>query len=171
MHCLPVIINLIFSGLIFFLSSCTLKPVYSEKYYNNQFLHNELNAIDVEPIRSVDGAEFYHRLVSILPQTTKAQYLLRAQFSNISMPATIEKNSNVLRESINQFVKYQLIDIKTNKILISEKFYQTTSYNTIFMPYASDVEREETQIELAHQAAEEIRSRLILYFAKNIRAS
>ncbi|MFY9589758.1 LPS assembly lipoprotein LptE [Rickettsia endosymbiont of Halotydeus destructor] len=157
--------------IIFFLSSCTLKPVYSEKYYNYLSSHNELNAINVEPVRSVDGAEFYHRLVSILPQKAKAEYLLKTQFVNVSMPATIAKNSNILRESINQSVSYQLIDIKTNKILTSEKFYQTTSYNTIFSPYASDIEREETQIELARQAAEEIRTRLILYFAKNKQAS
>ena len=82
------------------------------------------------------------------------------------MPATIEKNSNVLREYINQLVRYKLIDIESQKVLIEEKFYQNTSYNAIFTPYATNVERDETGIDLAYQAAEEIRSRLILYFTR-----
>jgi hypothetical protein len=148
---------------IFSLSSCGLRPVYSEKHYNKQASDN-LSAIDVEQVGSIQGAEFYHRLISILPQKLETKYLLRAQFTEVVTPTIIEKNSNILRESINQLIKYQLIDITTDKVLISDQFHQTTSYNTIFMPYAASVEREKTGIELAHQAAQEIRNRLIIYF-------
>ncbi|KJV81402.1 hypothetical protein N7281_00270 [Rickettsia hoogstraalii] len=152
----------LFVVIIFFLMSCNLKPVYSEKYTRN----NDLEAIKVEPIRTIEGAEFYHRLTSILPQKAKAKYLLKAELIATTMPATIEKNSNVLREYINQLVRYKLIDIESQKVLIEEKFYQNTSYNAIFTPYATNVERDETGIDLAYQAAEEIRSRLILYFTR-----
>jgi len=145
------------------MSSCNLKPVYSEKYNRS----NDLEAIEVEPIKTIEGAQFYHRLTSILPQKAEAKYLLKAELIGATMPATIEKNSNVLREYINQLVKYKLIDIESQKILIEEKFYQNTSYNAIFTPYATNVERDETEIDLAYQAAEEIRSRLILYFSRN----
>lgn len=154
----------LFIIIIFFLmSSCNLKPVYSEKYNRS----NDLEAIEVEPIKTIEGAQFYHRLTSILPQKAEAKYLLKAELIGATMPATIEKNSNVLREYINQLVKYKLIDIESQKILIEEKFYQNTSYNAIFTPYATNVERDETEIDLAYQAAEEIRSRLILYFSRN----
>ncbi|AFC69371.1 hypothetical protein A3305_03870 [Rickettsia amblyommatis] len=152
----------LFVIIIFFLmSSCNLKPVYSEKYRNN-----DLEAIEVAPIRTIEGAEFYHRLTSILPQKVQAKYLLKVKLIATTMPATIEKNSNVLREYINQLVRYKLIDIESQKVLIEEKFYQNTSYNAIFTPYATNVERDETGIDLAYQAAEEIRSRLILYFTR-----
>ncbi|EAA25699.1 hypothetical protein rsib_orf465 [Rickettsia sibirica 246] len=144
------------------MSSCNLKPVYSEKYSRN----NDLEAIEVEPIRTIEGAEFYHRLTSILPQKAQAKYLLKVKLITTTMPATIEKNSNVLREYINQLVRYKLIDIESQKVLIEEKFYQNTSYNAIFTPYATNVERDKTEIDLAYQAAEEIRSRLILYFTR-----
>ncbi|ACP53190.1 MAG: hypothetical protein QFX12_04925 [Rickettsia africae] len=153
----------LFVIIIFFLmSSCNLKPVYSEKYSRN----NDLEAIEVEPIRTIEGAEFYHRLTSILPQKAQAKYLLKVKLIATTMPATIEKNSNVLREYINQLVRYKLIDIESQKVLIEEKFYQNTSYNAIFTPYATNVERDKTGIDLAYQAAEEIRSRLILYFTR-----
>ncbi|AFC73900.1 hypothetical protein [Rickettsia montanensis] len=153
----------LFVIIIFFLmSSCNLKPVYSEKYSRN----NDLEAIEVEPIRTIEGAEFYHRLTSILPQKAQAKYLLKVKLIATTMPATIEKNSNVLREYINQLVRYKLIDIESQKVLIEEKFYQNTSYNAIFAPYVTNVERDETGIDLAYQAAEEIRSRLILYFTR-----
>lgn len=156
MHSLFVII------IFFLMSSCNLKPVYSEKYSRN----NDLEAIEVEPIRTIEGAEFYHRLTSILPQKAQAKYLLKVKLIATTMPATIEKNSNVLRAYINQLVRYKLIDIESQKVLIEEKFYQNTSYNAIFTPYATNVERDETGIDLAYQAAEEIRSRLILYFTR-----
>ncbi|ABV74588.1 hypothetical protein A1C_01350 [Rickettsia akari str. Hartford] len=153
----------LFVVIIFFLmSSCNLKPVYSEKYSRN----NDLEAIKVEPIRTIEGAEFYHRLTSILPQKAKAKYLLKAELIATTMPATIEKNTNVLMEYINKLVRYKLIDIESQKVLIAEKFYQNTSYNALFTPYATNVEGDETGIDLAYQAAEEIRSRLILYFTR-----
>ncbi|MCX4080465.1 hypothetical protein N7280_07850 [Rickettsia rhipicephali] len=156
----------LFVIIIFFLMSscncCNLKPVYSEKYSRN----NDLEAIEVEPIRTIEGAEFYHRLTSILPQKAQAKYLLKVKLIATTMPATIEKNSNVLREYINQLVRYKLIDIESQKVLIEEQFYQNTSYNAIFTPYATNVERDATGIDLAYQAAEEIRSRLILYFTR-----
>ncbi len=153
----------LFVIIIFFLmSSCNLKPVYSEKYSRN----NDFEAIEVEPIRTIEGAEFYHRLTSILPQKAQAKYLLKVKLIATTMPATIEKNSNVLREYINQLVRYKLIDIESQKVLIEEQFYQNTSYNAIFTPYATNVERDKTGIDLAYQAAEEIRSRLILYFTR-----
>ncbi|WP_392506046.1 hypothetical protein ACE5D9_06600 [Rickettsia sp. 2024-CO-Wats] len=154
----------LFVIIIFFLmSSCNLKPVYSEKYSRN----NDLEAIEVEPIQTIEGAEFYHRLTSILPQKAQAKYLLKVKLIATTMPATtIEKNSNVLRGYINQLVRYKLIDIESQKVLIEEKFYQNTSYNAICTPYATNVERDKTGIDLAYQAAEEIRSRLILYFTR-----
>jgi len=153
--------------LILFVNGCNLKPVYDTKYTNNKTI-KDLEAIEVEAIKTIEGAEFYHRLTSILPQKTKAKYLLKAELVAATMPATIEKNSNVLREYINQLVRYKLIDIESNEILIQEKFYQTTSYNAIFTPYATNIEKEETGIDLAYAAAEEIRSRLILYFSRSI---
>lgn len=156
----------LFILIMLFLSSCNLKPVYDTKYTNDKIV-KDLESIEVKPIKTIEGAEFYHRLTSILPQKTKAKYLLKAELIGATMPATIEKNSNVLRSYINQLVRYKLIDIKNQKILIEEKFYQIASYNTIFTPYATNVEQNETGIDLAYSAAEEIRSRLILYFARN----
>lgn len=152
--------------LLLFVNGCNLKPVYNTEYSNSEVVKN-LESIEVEPIKTIEGSEFYHRLTSILPQKTKAKYILKAELAGATTPATIEKNSNVLREYINQLVIYQLVDIENQKILIKEKFYQSTSYNSIFTPYASSVERDETGIDLAYAAAEEIRSRIILYFTRN----
>ncbi|MGX6960910.1 MAG: hypothetical protein ACIPMY_06930 [Rickettsia endosymbiont of Pentastiridius leporinus] len=151
--------------LLLFVTSCNLKPVYDTRY--NSKINKDLEAIEVEPIKTIEGAEFYYRLTSILPGQGKAKYLLKAELTAAVMPATIEKNSDVSRQYINQLIKYKLINIETSKILIEEKFYQTTSYNSIFTPYATNIERDETGIDLAHAAAEEIHNRLILYFTRN----
>lgn len=152
--------------IIFLLNACGLKPVYSEKHPRMQVIR-ELESIIIEPSPSIQGAEFYHRLVSILPHLREAKYLLKIQFLDIrNIPTTMGKSSDVLRNTINQIIQYQLIETSTNKILVSDKFDQSISYNTILKPYAVSVERDKTEIDLAYQVAEELRNRLILYFTQ-----
>ena len=148
------------------LTSCGLRAVYSNKYTELK-ANNPLNAIDIEPIGSIDGTEFYHHLSTLLPRTTTAQYLLKVQFSNVSVPSAFQKNSDVMREITNQSIQYWLFDLKTNKELTSGKFKQMTSYSTMFSPYAAYVENEGALEDLTKHSAEEVRSRLILYFENN----
>lgn len=154
----------IFSLLIIFslsLSACVLRPVYGNKYNIN----NNLGAIEIEAIDSIEGVEFYRYLQDIMPQSTSPKYLLKVQLANSSVPNVIQKNSDILREAITQIISYQLIDLKNNKIVTKGKFKLMDSYNTLFSSYASYVESEKALEVLVAQNAEEIRKRLFLYFS------
>lgn len=141
------------------LISCALRPVYSNKHINNN-----LNAIEIEIIGSIEGAEFSRYLYDIMPQLTSPKYLLKVQFVSSTTPNAIQKNSDVLREAIVQSISYQLINLKDNIVVTSGKFKLMNSYSTLFSPYASYIESERAAEDLVTQNAEEIRKRLFLYF-------
>lgn len=154
--------NLFFLLIIFSLliTSCAVRPVYSNKH----IINNNLNAIEIEIISSIEGAEFARYLYDIMPQLTSPKYLLKVQFVSGSTPSAIQKNSDVLREAIVQSISYQLISLKDNIIVTSGKFKLMNSYSTLFSPYASYIESERATEDLVTQNAEEIRKRLFLYF-------
>ena len=148
--------------LLFLLSACGFKPIYGNKSTSD---NNALELIEIEPIESIAGTKFYQHLSDILPRSHSAKYLLKVQFGYGSVPLAIQKNSDVLRQTVSQQVTYQLLDKETNKELTHGQFKNTSSYSTTFSPYATYVESEITLENLSQYAAEEVRTRLILYFA------
>ncbi len=165
---LDVCTNLL--SLILFLllcSSCNLRPVYSN-FYNAQIL-NQLNIIEIEPVQSIHGAQFCYHLSTLLPKSTtiKAKYLLKVSFTSVTFPAIIQKNSDLLRETVVQTVSYKLIDIISNRVLTSGQFKNVTSYDTASLPYRDYMNRETSLEHLVKQAADMLQSRLILYFEQN----
>ncbi|WP_425363830.1 hypothetical protein [Candidatus Tisiphia endosymbiont of Hybos culiciformis] len=152
---------------LFLSTSCSLRPVYSNKYSLQEL--NQLSAIEIEPIDSIGGAEFCYYLSSILPRSTTSttKYLLKVQFTNKSLPLIIQKNSDVLRETVSQTIQYRLVDIVTNQDVTSGTFRHVTSYSTASSPYHSYIENEKALEELTKQGANETLERLILYFKQN----
>ena len=141
------------------LSSCGFNALY--KAENNI---GQLDAIEISPIASMEGAELYRYLSDLLPLKREPLYILKISFVNTESPIAIQKNSDVIRENVSHIVYYELQDIRTGKVATSGKFKQMTSYNSTFYPYASYVEREHTTKNLTKYSSEEIRRRLILYF-------
>ncbi len=130
---------------------------------------SQLKAVEIEPMRSINGAEFYHHLSNILPSSEAvAKYKLIVKFSHTSVPIALQKNAEVLRQATSQLVKYRLIDKETGNELTSGRFKQVSSYSTTFAAYAVYAEEAMTFKNLSRQAAEEIYSRLLLYFNNNI---
>ncbi|WP_341752628.1 MULTISPECIES: hypothetical protein [unclassified Candidatus Tisiphia] len=152
---------------LFLCTSCSLRPVYSNKYSLQEL--SQLSAIEVEPIDSIAGAEFCYYLSSILPKytTSTIKYLLKVNFTNKILPLIIQKNSDVLRETVSQTIQYRLVDIVTNQHLTSGTFRHVTSYSTASSPYHSYVDNDKALEDLTKQGANEILERLILYFKQN----
>jgi hypothetical protein len=149
---------------ILLLSGCSFRPAFSERA-----LSPEISAIEIIPIQTVEGAEFTHYLSSIMPTLNKAKYLLNVSFSHSSQPLIIQKNANILRQNISLEIKYSLIDKNSGKLLTSGKFDNINSYNTTFSPYASHDESCRAFDDLLKKSAYEIRDRIILYFAEEMK--
>lgn len=153
--------NVLLLTALLFLAACSFSPIYGDKGFQKNHL---LHAIQVEPINSIAGAEFYRHMSDILPLYYDPKFLLKVRFNSASSPIAMQKNTEVLRQNISQLIEYELLDIKTHKIITSGRFRNTLSYNTTFSPYATHIESESALETLTRNTAEEIRNRLILYF-------
>jgi hypothetical protein len=150
---------------IILLHGCNFVPIYSDKYIETNE-NNPLRSIEVQPITSIEGAEFCHLLSQLLPLSSKPKYLLKVQFDNDTLFTVIQKNSNISRQALYQIVKYQLIDIETKKILVSGTVRHMLSYNMLSSAFANYIETNSAVQNLTKHAAEEVRTRLMLYLNK-----
>lgn len=158
MHYLKVVALLI---CIFFLTSCGFKPIY--KTQSNP-INNFLQNIEIIPISSPEGADYYNHLKNILPSEQTSKYHLETILSYGKDYSIIQRNSDVLRELITIKVSYKLLESKTQKLITTGHFTRLASFSTNFSPYSNQTNQQETQKLLAIMSAEEVRNRIILFF-------
>ena len=142
-------------------SSCGFRPAY--KKYDTTL--KQFAGIEVAPIDTVEGAHFYEHLKTLFPAEKEPQYILNTSLAfsrsyNIIMP-----NSDILRETQNIAVSYQLLDKKSLKTLTYGNFKKMSSYSINFSLYSNSILRQESAIILTENAAEEVRNRLLTFFA------
>lgn len=157
-HYLKVVILLVY---IFSLTSCGFKPIYKKQ---SNPTNNFLQSIEIIPISSPDGADYYNHLNNILPPSSNPRYNLETTLSYGKDYSIIQRNSDVLREVVTIKVSYKLIESKTQKLVTSGYFTRLASYGTNFSPYSNQINQQETQRLLAIMSAEEVRNRVILFF-------
>ena len=74
-HYLKVAILLVY---IFSLTSCGFKPIYKKQ---SSPTNNFLQSIEIIPISSPDGADYYNHLNNILPPSSSPKYHLETTLS------------------------------------------------------------------------------------------
>jgi hypothetical protein len=157
-------IKTLFFMLAFFMQvSCGFRPAYKADAYNENFL----TFVEITPIRTIEGTNFYNHLKSIFPTAKKSLYALNTKLSFSNSYNVIQSNSDIFRGTQNINVTYQLIDKKDLKVLTYGTFSKMNSYSTNFSLYSNSVIRQDSMSDLAENAAEEVRNRLLMFFSKN----
>jgi hypothetical protein len=152
--------------ILFSITSCGFKPIYKASLNPT---YDYLQNIEITPISSPEGADYYNHLKNIFPTTLHAKYKLNTSIVYSKDFSIIQRNSDVTRELVTVLVKYDLIDTESEKVITSDKFSRLTSFSTNFSPYGNHTKQLEVQKALAVMAAEEIRNRLILFIENNIK--
>lgn len=155
--------------LLFLLSSCSYKAVYGE----NSSMESKLSCINIEPIETISGAEFTKHMNELITHSSNCEhkYDLETEIKFDTESLIVAKNSDVVLESVEASVKYKL---KLGEEVVNEgKFNLNSSYSNLYMddslvssPLASYVQEDDTKDLLAKSAANEILSKLILFFEK-----
>jgi hypothetical protein len=155
--------TIILTLLFLFLNACGLQPVHK-----NTSEYNELfSQISLDTIRSIEGVEFYNQFLNIIPKNTKeAKYSLNCTITIMKDYNIIQQNTDILRQRINMTVQFKLKEIKTEKILLEDKFLQFSSYTTSLLPYNNYELEQNTINSLALSAAEEVKRRIIHLFKR-----
>lgn len=151
--------QLIFIILLFFQTSCGFTPAY--KTQNAE----DLSFIEITPISTIEGTYFYNYLKALLPSSKDPKYVLTTSLAFAQSYNIIQTNSDILRETQNIAVNYQLIDKNSLKIVTSGNFTKMNSYSVNFSLYSNTALRQDSTNLLAENAAEEVRNRLMLFFA------
>ena len=146
--------------ILFSITSCGFKPIYKT---NLNPTYDYLQAIEITPISSPEGADYYNHLKNIIPTNLHAKYRLNTSIAYTKNFSIIQRNSDVTREVVTIKVVYSLVETSTGKIITSDDFSRIASFSTNFSPYGNHTKQLEVQKVLAIMAAEEIRNRLILF--------
>lgn len=156
--------NIFFLVLVFLCTSaCGFKAIHKIDNIN----YYQLKNIEIEPINSIEGAEFYNQLKNILPYQHDAKYKLITTISFSENYNIIHNNSDALNEVVTARVNFKLLDKTTDKILLNSSFSKPSSYVTTFSPYSNLIQKHDLLSNLSIMVAEEIRNRIIIYFSNN----
>lgn len=155
--------TIILMPLLLFLNACGLQPVHK----NNSKYTELFSQIALEPIKSIEGVEFYNQFLNITPKISKeAKYSLNCTITILKDYNIIQQNTDILRQRINMTVQFRLKEISTDKVLLEDKFLQFSSYTTSLLPYNNYELEQNTINSLALSAAEELKRRIIHLFKR-----
>lgn len=144
------------------LHGCSFRPVYSQQLAVDM---KELRKIYVEPIDSILGSEYYEAIYDLLQPIEPTDYILITTLNHKKEIAVLEQSSDVLRERIVAIANYKLIRRTDGKEINGGSVKLTLSYSTTFEPYSNELRSSDSSSKLSRAVAEEIRNRLILFFA------
>ncbi len=157
------ILSLTLVFVLLFTTSCGFKPAYR---LLDDSVCEFMAKIEIEPIPSIEGAEYYSCLKKIFPSSKKARYLISSSLNFTKDFSIIQKSSDILREAVTVKVFYKLKNIKTDKTITSGSFIRFSSFNTTFPPYTNQIRQQDVYTTLAIIAAEEVRNRIMLFVGK-----
>lgn len=151
---------LLLTFILLFTSSCGFTPIYKK---NNNTKSDLIENIEIVPINSIEGADFYNHLSNLLPHGDNPKYVLSVSQVYSNEISIIQKNSDVLREAVKITINYSLSDKLSGKILTNGSFSRFSSYNTTFSPYSNSIKKQDIRKNLSISSAEEVRNRIMLY--------
>jgi hypothetical protein len=126
----------------------------------------EITNVEIEEIDSIIGSEIYHQLSRLIKAGSNTKYSLKVRLvSDNSYPLAISDDSELVKQDISQQYYYELVDKQDGNILDSAKFRIVGSYNVLDSSFNSYTNEKFTKKNIAHNVAEEIHMRLMLYFA------
>lgn len=127
-----------------------------------------LAEIEVMPIESIEGVDFYYQTKSLFPPSPASakKYLLEVVLAFNKSYNIIQPNSDIWRETQNIKVTYKLIEKSTSKVIIGGSFSKMNSYSMNESLYSNIVLKQDSIAALARNAALEIRNRILMHLNK-----
>lgn len=150
------------------LCACGFKPLYGERIDGPE-INESLGSILIAPIPDRLGQlvrnAVAERIAPLGPPDAPA-FRLEIAVSVEKSDIGIRQDEAVTRRTYRLNAEYRLRDFETEKIVLSGKAWSTTAYDVVRSDFATVVAEEDAQERLAEEVAEEIRTRLALYFAR-----
>ena len=153
---------------VVFLSCCGWKPVYYESSSDG---YQPTAVVEIEKVPNYEGRLLTQKLKDILNPTNEQvakTYVLKTQLAEtLDSDQGIVGDNTSTRATMRITANFQLIDKKSGETVLDESTFAVASYNILSMPYPTVASEEATFKRLVDVVAEQIGTRIAVYFHKD----
>lgn len=150
----------------FCITSCSWKSVYYQPTPDGD-IHTA--TVEIAPVPNQEGRQLVQKLKDILnakDAQVEKQYILNVQLKeDLNTDQGIIGDNTSTRATMRITAQFQLINKLNNQVVIDESTFATSSYNILTMPYPTVTAREATRKHLIDRVAEQIGTRVAVFFS------
>ncbi|WP_340116355.1 LPS assembly lipoprotein LptE [Pelagibius sp. 7325] len=150
------------------LAGCGFQPLYGPGI-NNTEVSTSLASVRVEPLTDRAGQQMHNFLRDRLNprgQPADASYSLRIQLTERLQELGVRRDETATRANLRMEADFILLSVDGQTQLMSGESASTTSYDILTNPFATTVSEETARERALREVADDIHTRLALYFAK-----
>ena len=156
------------------LAACGFKPLYGTDPSGLSDPQGELATIRVAPIPDRLGQLVRNQLVEYLTprgQGAQNRYQLNVKLSLSSVGTALAQDESATRYNLTLTSNFTLVDLSTNKKVFVGVARSIAVYNVITSEYATLIARQDAERRAAQDVAEELRTRLGVFFSRRTKSS
>jgi len=150
------------------LAGCGFQPLYGPGI-NNAEVSTSLASVRVEPLNDRAGQQMHNFLRDRLNprgQPADANYSLQVQLTERLQELGVRRDETATRANLRMEADFALLSIDGQRQLMAGQSVSTTSYDILTNPFATTVSEETARERALREVADDIQTRLALYFAK-----
>jgi len=160
--------------LLLALSACGFKPLYGTDKTGLSDPQAELATVQVSNIPDRLGQLVRNQLVDYLSPTGHAsqkRYILKVGLSLSSEGIALARDESATRYNVQLTAHFNLTDLNTNKRIFEGQARSIAVYNVITSEYATLIARQDAERRAASDVADELRTRLSVFFSRRTNSS
>ena len=151
------------------LACCGWKSVYYESDVQNG--NCKTAVVQINPVPNESGRILTQKLSDILnpcADNVEKKYILKTQLTEtLDTDQGIIGDNTTTRATMRITGHFQLIEKKTEKVLLNESTFAVSSYNILWLPYPTVTAQDATRKRLINVVAEQIGTRVAVFFNKD----
>lgn len=150
-----------------FVAACDLQPLYGNRDKPGDAVFNDFAQTKIDTIADRPGQLLRNELLDRMNyrgEPVKPAYELKIKLTEDQQNILVRKDEIATAANLTSIADYQLIDIATKRVLTSGRSTSINRVNILRSPYSTVVSSEDAQKRAAQQIAEDIRTRLGIYF-------
>ncbi len=161
---------LVIAILAFALPGCGFRPMYGESATaTSPSINARLESIDIRPIPDRLGQVVRNELIdAIAPQGSSGApvYELALKVGEEREDVGIRQNAAATRANYRMSAKFELREIATDKVVLTATTWAETAFDIVQQDYPTVIAQQDAQKRLAVGLAEEIKTRIAVFFAQ-----
>lgn len=150
------------------LAGCGFQPLHA-KGEDDLAVSNELASVRIDPLRDRVGQQMHNFLrdrINPQGQPVAPNYHLKVELTEKLSETGVRRDETATRANLRMTAEFALIDAAGETVLYSGQSSSTTSYDILDNPFASTVSERDARERALREVADDIRTRLALYFSR-----